>query len=407
MISSDQIKKNEASVLKTFKKEIPSVYYSDKTKKDFLAYYKNAEFFYRNNLKFPPEMFKGKKLIDFGAGTGENTVYLAKWGADCTLVEMNDTAQAISKDVFKKYLDNFNSHKFINSSIFDFDDKNLYNSFDIVHCRGVLSHTADKEKAFSIISKYLKPGGYLIFGDPNKAGGFQNMLQRIAIYTFANNWEKMIAVSEDFFSKDIDRSQKFINRTRNTIIFDRWVVQCQDDPSVNEVLSWFDKSNLNLYSSYPKFELPFMSDSAHHFPKFSMQNLREIAGVLSETFWLSYKNDDQIEMPKALKKLNNYSNTFEILTSYVSKSDLNLKINSEEFEKRLTKYLNNLNELDILSYIKENTKNLMDEALQLLKLLEKKDFQKTKTFINQTQYLFKGATGVRHVDFIGYKRNEN
>ena len=124
-----------------------------------------------------------------------------------------------------------------------------------------------------------------------------------------------------------------------------------------------------------------MSDSAHHFPKFSMQNLREIAGVLSETFWLSYKNDDQIEMPKALKKLNNYSNTFEILTSYVSKSDLNLKINSEEFEKRLTKYLNNLNELDILSYIKENTKNLMDEALQLLKLLEKKIFKKLKLLL--------------------------
>ena len=117
MTSADQIKINEASVLKTFKKEIPSVYYSDKSEKDFLAYYKNAEYFYRNNLKFPPEMFKGKKLIDFGAGTGENTVYLAKWGANCTLVEMNDQAQSISKDVFKKYLKNYEDHTFILSLI--------------------------------------------------------------------------------------------------------------------------------------------------------------------------------------------------------------------------------------------------------------------------------------------------
>ena len=150
-----------------------------------------------------------------------------------------------------------------------------------------------------------------------------------------------------------------------------------------------------------------MSNSAHHFPKFSMSNLRDIAGVLSETFWLSYKNDDHIEMPKVLKTLNNYSKTFEILTSYVSKSDLNLKINSNEFEKRLNKYLINLKELEILNYIKENTKNLMDEALQLLKHLESKDYRKTLTFINETKYLFKGATGVRHVDFIGYKSNEN
>ena len=50
-------------------------------------------------------MFLGKKLIDFGAGTGENTVYLANWGSNCTLVEMNDLAQDISKNVFQKLIE--------------------------------------------------------------------------------------------------------------------------------------------------------------------------------------------------------------------------------------------------------------------------------------------------------------
>ena len=27
----------------------------------------------------------------------------------------------------------------------------------------------------------------MIFGDPNKSGGFQNMLQRFAVYNFSNN----------------------------------------------------------------------------------------------------------------------------------------------------------------------------------------------------------------------------
>ena len=54
-------------------------------------------------------MFQGQKLIDFGAGTGENTVYLANWGAKCTLVEMNDKAQKISKEIFQKYTNNFKS----------------------------------------------------------------------------------------------------------------------------------------------------------------------------------------------------------------------------------------------------------------------------------------------------------
>lgn len=32
-------------------------------------------------LKFPPEMFEGKKVIDFGCGTGEPDVVMANWGA--------------------------------------------------------------------------------------------------------------------------------------------------------------------------------------------------------------------------------------------------------------------------------------------------------------------------------------
>ena len=118
MINYKKIKENEKSVLDTFQAEIPSVYYSDKSEEDFLAYRANAEYMYRNLFKFPPEMFLGKKLIDFGAGTGENTVYLANWGSNCTLVEMNYLAQDISKNVFQKYTDNFNDHVFILSSIF-------------------------------------------------------------------------------------------------------------------------------------------------------------------------------------------------------------------------------------------------------------------------------------------------
>ena len=139
----------------------------------------------------------------------------------------------------------------------------------------------------------------------------------------------------------------------------------------------------------------------------SLTDLNEIAGVLSETFWLSYKNDDHIEMPKILKNLNDYSKTFESLTSYVSKSDINLKVNKIEFEKRLAKYLIDLNKLEFLDQMKENINNLMEEVVKLFSYLETKDYRKTKDFIKQAKYLFKGATGVRHVDFIGYKNNEN
>ena len=96
----EEIKATEQETLKTFQEEIPSQYFSHLDKMEFSRYSKRAEIFYRDLFKFPKEMFKGKSLIDFGAGTGENTIYLSNWGAKCTLVEMNYLSQNISKEVF-------------------------------------------------------------------------------------------------------------------------------------------------------------------------------------------------------------------------------------------------------------------------------------------------------------------
>src|SRR3989344_7039119 len=143
----NKIKKVEGETMATFRTENPSQYFSHKSEKEYNDYVKKFEFVYRELFKFPPQMFRGAELIDFGAGTGENTVYLANWGAKCTLVEMNYLAQNISKEVFKKYAKNFNEHKFILSSIFDYNPADG-KQYDIVHCRGVLSHTAANETAF-------------------------------------------------------------------------------------------------------------------------------------------------------------------------------------------------------------------------------------------------------------------
>jgi 2-polyprenyl-3-methyl-5-hydroxy-6-metoxy-1,4-benzoquinol methylase len=397
-----RIKENEKSVLETFQAEIPSVYFSDKSEKDFIEYKANAEYMYRDLFKFPPEMFKGKKLIDFGAGTGENTVSLASWGATCTLVEMNNLAQDISKDVFQKYTNNFDDHNFILSSIFDFDQPDKYESFDIVHCRGVLSHTADKKGAFDIIAKYLKPGGYLIFGDPNKVGGFQNMLQRFTVYNFASTWGEMISVSETLFKDDIDRSVKYNKRTRNTIIFDRWVVQKQDDPSIKEVLEWFENNKLSFYSAYPSFLLPFFSDSVHHSPKFDINQFKDI-GVITEAIWMFYGKDDSSEVPKMLSSLNDFSLEQESLTNYLSKSDSNMEIDYELLTKKIDKYVSSADSLDLTKYLSRRINQLLAEVKGLVKIIEEKDLNKVKNFIDTSKYLFKDALGVRHNDFIAYK----
>ena len=380
------IKAVEKETLKTFQEEIPLIYFSDKTEKDYLSYKENAEYVYRFLFKFPPKMFDGTDLIDFVAGTGENTIYLANWGASCTLVEMNHLAQNISKDVFQKYAESPDKHKFICSSIFDYTPSND-KKYDIVHCRGVLSHTAAKEEAFRKIASFVKPGGYLIFGDPNKAGGFQNMLQRFAVYHFASTPDEMVQVCETLFKEDIDRSQSFVPRTRRSIIFDRWVIQSQDDPSIYEVVQWLKESGLCLYYCYPPILLPFLVDSIHHKPKVAPYSFNNLFSI-SELTWMLHTDSDAYNLSVINDSLSEFSICFSVLTSYLANFNAKSKLNFDQFTKLSNNLAMSTDALDSVFFpIKEKLAIFLQEAKEFVQLVLSSDITDVRTYLESTRYL--------------------
>ena len=399
---SEKISRVEQETLATFQEEIPSIYFSDKSEAEFRAYSDNAAWMYRNLFKFPPKMFDGANLIDFGAGTGENTISLALWGADCTLVEMNPRALDIAHQVFGRHIsfDGIHGkHRFIQSSIFDYESPKKY---DIVHRRAVLSHTADKEGAFKKIASFLKPGGFLIFGDPNKAGGFQNMLQRFAVYQHANTWEEMEQVCEKLFKEDIDRSQSFVNRTRRSIIFDRWVIQNQDDPSVEEVMSWLSENGLTLYSSYPSFIIPLLGDSVHHRPKFDASQTKGMT-TIAETIWLLQNVGDRANVQVLNNNVSEYAERLAELTSYVANLNSSSSIYSHEFNELADAPVGSFENISFLEPLQVRLSEFIDEAKQFVRVVLTSEPDEIRTYIGSCKHLFKGACGVRHVDFIAYK----
>ena len=402
LTSDDKIKKVEAETLKTFQEEIPSIYYSDKTEKEFNEYRDKAECIYRDLFKFPPKMFQDTKLIDFGAGTGENTVYLANWGASCTLVEMNVLSQNISKDVFKNYATSPEKHKFILSSIFDYEDDAAKETYDIVHCRGVLSHTAGKEKAFRKISTFLKPGGFLIFGDPNKAGGFQNMLQRFAVYQFAKTPDEMVEVSEYLFKEDIDRSQQFVPRSRRCIIFDRWVIQSQDDPSVGEVAQWVKDCGLKLYSAYPPVLLPLFGDSLHHQPKLDPYSLKNFFAI-PELVWMLQTVSDEESVVQLSDELATFSDSMSEIAFYMGNFDSNSKLDAKVFAEISGGLQSSMENLQLLNPVKQKLNLFLKEANEFVKVVLSSDLKAVRKYIESTKHFSKGACGIRHVDFIAHK----
>jgi len=390
----------EKIVLKTFQEEIPSVYYSDKSRSEYKKFADNAEYIYRDLFNFPKEMFANKKMLDFGGGTGEQTVYLTNWGAQITHVEMNSMAIDIAKKVFKKYGSNYNKHKFIQSSIFDYKGKT---KFDIVHSRGVFSHTFNKELAFDKLASNLKVGGYLIFGDPNKIGGFQNMLQRHIVYSLGRDNDEREEICERLFADDITRSVKSkVVRTRRTIIFDRWIIPQQDDPSVEEVLSWFDKNNIRFYSSHPKFIFPYASNSTHSHNKFDISNFKKYS-ILSEALWMIKNTEDDDDYAEYLKSINKIYLKQKKLSNYISSVSPDTKINLKSSISMVSDYKKSLKELDLGKMVVSKLDLFLKEVNGLLVILKSKDLNKVDKYLKKTKILFKGYVGVRHIDYVGYK----
>ena len=135
---------------------------------------------YHNLMNFPPKMFEGQTLLDFGAGSGEYTVFLENWGAKCTLVEINIKAHEISKKIFENYAVNYSENEFINTSIYDFVSNK---KFDIVHSRGVLAHTYNKELGFKkcVTSRRLRSTSH---GTPTECAGYsQTVWNRQEMFT--------------------------------------------------------------------------------------------------------------------------------------------------------------------------------------------------------------------------------
>ena len=76
---SNNVKQIQEEVLKAFTEEIPSLYFSDKTESEYRNHCEQFEYFYHHLLKLPPRMFENQSILDFGAGTGESTIYFSNW----------------------------------------------------------------------------------------------------------------------------------------------------------------------------------------------------------------------------------------------------------------------------------------------------------------------------------------
>lgn len=113
--------------------------------------------------------FRGKSVLDVGAGEGVYSAWIADRGGASRVVGLELTEHRIRRD-YERELSNLT---FVCGNIFDEVPELASDLFDVVFLNLVLHHLRfDLERAVRVLSKYLLPGGMLVAFEPNTYSPF-------------------------------------------------------------------------------------------------------------------------------------------------------------------------------------------------------------------------------------------
>lgn len=157
-------------------------------------------------------LYRYKKILDIGCGTGTVCFYFAKNGIYSVGIDISKKAIALAK-INAKYLFLTKQTKFYYS---DFPGHKESGKFDLIICTEVLEHLHDDNRAMSEIYSLLNPGGELIVSVPLKSSflyrhrfleKFDNEVGHLRRYSESEL--KELIQNEKFRIIKIDKNQGF------------------------------------------------------------------------------------------------------------------------------------------------------------------------------------------------------
>ena len=243
---SDLIYKKEVTDIKTlnvtnFYKESPFPNYKLDDNKGTILEKGNKNYL---TSKFKNFIGYKKNVLEVGCGTGQLCLYFAI-GTNNNVLGLDPTIESllIAQNFAKK--NDIDNIEFINSDIFD--DVLKEEVFDFIWCNGVLHHTKNPNVAFEILIKSLKKNGYVLIGLYNKIGRIRTIFRKYLYKIFGE-------VILNFLDPTL-RNLKENSDERIAWIRDQYMHPIESLHSLDEVLEWFDKNNIQFISSIPSCNL--------------------------------------------------------------------------------------------------------------------------------------------------------
>lgn len=220
----------------------------------FRAHERKRQNLLEHHLKLPLAVWRGARVLEFGPGSGENAVVLARHGARLTLVEpldylveslrANFAAHGVAdkiEAVHMAVIEGFRSEK----------------RYDAVFSEGFLHFLDDPCRALAQMAKYMAPEGFLVLQICNPSGTFVEYLKKAFLELEINALGAVSIEDKMVLAAGLFEDQyKKINYSRT---FKSWVEDCLNPdyrpvrfPDFADLLAALP-ADVQLYSSWPNY----------------------------------------------------------------------------------------------------------------------------------------------------------
>jgi len=252
-----KINDRETKKVTNFYKESPFPNYKSDDNKSTILEKGNKNYL---TSKFKNFIGYNKDVLEVGCGTGQLAIYFAL-GTNNRVTGLDPTIQSLelAANFSKKH--NIENIDFINADIFD--DVLTDNFFDFIWCNGVLHHTKDPYEAFRVLIKSLKNEGYVLIGLYNKIGRIRTLFRKFMFKIFGSKFL-------DLFDPTL-RNLKDNDEEKKAWIRDQYSHPIESLHTIDDVLNWFEKNNIEFINSIPSSN--FDDDDDNLFIKKSKGNL--------------------------------------------------------------------------------------------------------------------------------------
>src|ERR1017187_1060891 len=206
-----------------------------------------------NRLTFPPALFAGKRVLEFGPDTGENSLIFAQWGARLTLVEPNEEAHSYIRRYFSKFQLNDSLDDVIAVPLLEFSPPH---KFDIIDAEGFIYTVQPTSAWVRKTSECLESDGFLIISHMELYGGFIELLTK-AIY--------QRVARDPAYGVGIETAKRLFlpkwDSVQHTRKFDSWFMDVIENPFVRmkyfidpvDLLKEMHTGGFRLFSSWPNY----------------------------------------------------------------------------------------------------------------------------------------------------------